>query len=128
MRLSLRNRLLKVAVVGLSTLAGLCLVDLSMALSPAISQAWLRLAMRRTAEAAGMPFDGRTKFEVVQDLRRRGVDAYPAIHPASVLRPSGGILKSAITIDGVEIAPLGGVANRPTVYCNEGGQYVMYDG
>jgi hypothetical protein len=38
-----------------------------------------------------------------------------------------GDLKSVITINGTEALPLGGISNRPTVLCNETGQYTIFD-
>lgn len=66
-------------------------------------------------------YDPRTKFEVVLDLRDRGVEAYPTIHPAAYIAPR--------KIAGVVTMPFGGVVNAVTVYCkeNETGQYLVYD-
>ena len=66
-------------------------------------------------------YDPRTKFEVVLDLRDRGVEAYPTIHPAAYIAPR--------KIAGVVTMPFGGVVNAVTVYCkeNESGQYLVYD-
>jgi hypothetical protein len=38
-----------------------------------------------------------------------------------------GTRRSAITLDGVETLPHGGISNRVTVYCNEEGEYVVYE-
>jgi hypothetical protein len=65
------------------------------------------------AKRAGIPFDGRTKYEVVEDLRARGVDAFPAV--------------SAIPIGDATLFPLSGMSHKTTVQCNESGTYVLYE-
>ncbi len=87
-----------------------------------------RVNLRRAAAANGVEADLRSILEVVRDFRRGGVDAFPA--PLSVWAPQsriGAELRSAITIRGVETLPLGGVANKLTVLCNETGRYVTYE-
>ena len=66
--------------------------------------------------AAGKGFDERTKYQVVQDLRRQGTRAYPAALPSFFMRfdSAGSLL------------PLGGLANTTTVLCNELGEYAIY--
>jgi hypothetical protein len=82
---------------------------------------------RQIAAAQGLPFDGRTRAEVVHDLRAGGTDAVPAISVSRLLqRQRGGTLKSAISVDGAEVMPLSGIADKLTVLCNEGGTYVTF--
>lgn len=72
--------------------------------------------------------DTRTKYQVVQDLRSRGKRAYPAVFPAYISQTAlDGTLRTPLRIDGHEVLPLGGVANAPTVLCNESGPYVVYE-
>ena len=72
--------------------------------------------------------DSRTRYQVVLDLRSRGTRAYPAVFPARLSRTAlDGTLRAPLRIDGVEVLPLGGVANAPTVRCNESGPYVVYE-
>jgi hypothetical protein len=75
----------------------------------------------------GAHFDTRTKLEVVADLRNRGLDAVPAIFP-SVLwdYQRDGNVKSAISINGSKVLPLGGIAKKLTVMCNESGEWITY--
>jgi hypothetical protein len=64
----------------------------------------------------------------VRDLRQKGVDAFPS--PISLWASDStpdNLLKPALKIDGAELLPLGGVANKLTVLCNETGQYVTYE-
>jgi hypothetical protein len=75
----------------------------------------------------GNHFDGRTRLEVVEDLRRRGIDAVPAIFPSALLDyQQHGNVKSAVSISGNEILPLGGIAKKLTVMCNESGDWITY--
>lgn len=75
----------------------------------------------------GVDFDTRTKVEVLSAMRQKGIDAVPAINPLNLLKPDGaGGLKSRISVDGREILPLGGIADKLTILCNETGTYAMY--
>jgi hypothetical protein len=83
----------------------------------------------KLAREFGVAIDTRGGFEVIDDLRKRGIDAVPIITPSNHLfveQPDGSI-KSAIAIRGTEVMPLGGVSNKVTVLCNENGQYVTYE-
>lgn len=80
--------------------------------------------VRRTARAAGVPYDSRSRLEVVRDLRAAGWDAVPWVGPSMIVSgtPEGALAAS----DGSLLFPLGGIANRLTVHCNEGGEYSVY--
>jgi hypothetical protein len=79
------------------------------------------------AEKTGIHFDTRTKLQVITDMRRQGIEAYPSVYPGKVLSGHGnGTLKSEINLNGSEILPLGGIANKITVFCNESGNYLIY--
>src|SRR5262245_41756290 len=95
----------------------------------------LMMSKEKEKEAAkmrkkfGIEIDTRRAFEVVADLRKRGIDAVPIITPSNhlfVQQPDGSI-KSAINIHGTEVMPFGGISNRVTVLCNENGYYVTYE-
>ena len=82
---------------------------------------------RHIAAIQGLPFDGRTKAEVVHALRAGGAEAVPSIAVSHLLRRQrGGALKSAVSVNGAEIMPLSGIADKLTVLCNEAGAYVTY--
>jgi hypothetical protein len=89
-----------------------------------------RRAHRRTlqrAKAAGVSLDQRSKLEVVHDLRRQDIDAYPTSHIPDLLRVNGrSALKSKISASGNEILPLGWISNTISVVCNESGHYLIY--
>ena len=77
----------------------------------------------------GVEIDARGGFEVIADLRKRGIDAVPIITPSNnlfVKEPDGSI-KSAINIHGNEVMPLGAISNKFTVLCNENGSWVTYE-
>lgn len=66
-------------------------------------------------------FDARSNFEVIQQLRREGVQAYPTTYPGFYLE------KGLAAVKEEEILlPLGGIANRTLVFCNESGTYAIY--
>ncbi|MBF0094793.1 MAG: SGNH/GDSL hydrolase family protein [Alphaproteobacteria bacterium] len=73
-------------------------------------------------------FDPRTKYEVVRDLRRQGVMAYPSVFPQYLMQTSlKGTLHSPLRLDGAEFLPLSGIPGVRTVLCNESGAYVLFD-
>lgn len=74
-----------------------------------------------SAEAAirtGVPFDTRTRWELVGDLRREGTQAYPRSPTDELLRQ--------FPDEFAELVPLGGVSRATTVLCNESGAYAIY--
>ncbi len=100
---------------------------------------WLTFPMDATPEstqarlnenfAVQPAFDRRDKLQVIADLEREGRTAYPAVVPHAVLtwdNPDSMKTLRALSIDGEETLPLGGVADVLTVFCNESGEYVTY--
>jgi lysophospholipase L1-like esterase len=80
------------------------------------------------AKELGIEFDTRSKLEVVNDLRKKGIDAYPIVSPAELLGgQADGRLKSKITINGKEVLPLSGISHKVSVLCNESGEYITYE-
>src|SRR5215813_7964427 len=82
----------------------------------------------KAAREFGVHFDTRTRLEFINDLRKTGIDAVPAVLPLDLLKEqdNGGV-KSAIKINGAEVLPLGGIAKKVTVLCNETGEHIIYD-
>jgi len=78
------------------------------------------------AKALGVAFDTRSKRQVIEDLRRQGVEAVPSFPGPLLKLQNDATLKPAITINGVEVLPLRGPANKVVVVCNEGGQFLTY--
>src|SRR5262245_34075770 len=76
----------------------------------------------------GTQVDLRAADDILDALRRTDPDAVPIITSSNhlfVTEPDGSIT-SAIEVDGHNVVPLGAVANRATVLCNESGQWVYY--
>lgn len=81
----------------------------------------------RLARTFSVEFDTRNKHEVIADLAKQGIDAYPAITARMLLQPQpDGSMRSAVSINGAEVLPLGGIANTVTILCNENGEYTIY--
>lgn len=82
---------------------------------------------REFAKQFGIDYDTRNRLEFITDLRRRGTQAVLTMAPDWLFTSdSNGGLKSAISIGGVEVHPLGGIANKLTVLCNETGSWVTF--
>ncbi|MCH7958131.1 MAG: hypothetical protein IIC54_11780 [Proteobacteria bacterium] len=102
------------------------------AVVPAVYGAELYLTLRHP-QSAGQPdggaaYDRRTKLEVIRDLRRQGIDAYPAMRAKSMLVPEGTEhMVSALAVDGERVLPLANVPGKRIVSCNETGAWMTFD-
>jgi PAS domain S-box-containing protein len=75
----------------------------------------------------GVEIDTRNAGEVIASLQKTGVDAVPIIVPGQVfIEGPNNSIKSVLKIHGEEVMPLGGIADRFTVLCNENGQWITY--
>lgn len=85
-------------------------------------------AATKIAKQFGVPVDSRSGLEVLTDLQKGGIDAVPIITPSKHLfiRQPDGSVKSAISINGEEVMPLGGISGKTTLLCNESGQWIHY--
>jgi hypothetical protein len=84
--------------------------------------------IEQVAKEHGVEFDTRSKFDIINDLHAKGIEAIPSVIPVGLLKPqTNGVFRSVITINGVEALPLGGISNRVTVMCNESGRYQIYE-
>jgi hypothetical protein len=89
------------------------------------SAAVSRINEERSARAS---FDTRTRLEVVHDLRDRGVQAFPDVFSAGLFQSTAkGVIRSIFTTDQDELLPLASLANVTTVFCNESGEYIIYE-
>jgi hypothetical protein len=80
------------------------------------------------AIAAGVIFDTRSKREVVTALQQKGISAVPVVFPSILLKQQvDGTLRSAIGMHRTEVLPLAGIARKTTVFCNESGDYAIYE-
>jgi hypothetical protein len=63
-----------------------------------------------------IPFDSRTKLEVIESFKKKNVVAYPVVFPRVFIEQNN-----------MEIYPVSGLSNSLTVYCNETGEYTIYN-
>jgi hypothetical protein len=64
--------------------------------------------------------DTRTKYEVFLDMKSDGQDVVTNITPNQFIATNG------LEADGYSVFPLGGISNKTTINCNEGGEYSIY--
>mgnify|MGYP000535902427 CR=1 FL=1 len=67
--------------------------------------------------------DTRTKLKVVEDLRSTGIDAYPNVSGSQFISTNG--LPNPLSEE--NIYPLGAISNKTTVYCNESGEWTIFE-
>jgi lysophospholipase L1-like esterase len=81
----------------------------------------------KQAQDLGIDFDRRSRLEVVNDLRQKGVKAYPTSQLIDLFKKQeDGSLKSNLA-SGAEWLPLGWISNAVLVTCNESGEYLVYE-
>jgi len=84
-------------------------------------------ALWRAWREAGISGDHRTVMQVVRDLRKEQIAAYPKLNPSNALGSlAGREAHPEIDINGVAIAPLSTIPNAISVFCNESGSYIIY--
>lgn len=129
--------------VGASTLIALYFVEVLFAYSGSTiaslgAQGWLsfpqdanpKVAADRikTLEAGNQKFDTRSRLQVIYDMRARGIVAYPDIFPRVLFEPaSSETIKSILLRNNEEFLPVAGMSMTTTVFCNESGEYVVYE-
>jgi hypothetical protein len=111
----------KIALVMVVLSSGISLLVLEVLL-----ESWIAGNPRRIAAASGREFDGRSPFEVIHDLRSRGIRAYPAFSSWVIRSPEDGRPSLLLNSAKGELLPLAGVANVTTVLCNESGEFIIY--
>ena len=67
--------------------------------------------------------DARTKTQVIDDFRSIGIDAYPNVSGSQFISTNG--LPTRLSEE--NIYPLGAIANKTTVYCNESGEWTIFE-
>jgi hypothetical protein len=82
-------------------------------------------AKAKTVRQFGIDFDSRSWFEIVVDLHKKDIDAVPAVSHFWSDGEDG--IKSLVRINGDEIIPFAGIANKTTVFCNENGDPTIYE-
>ena len=107
----------------------LSLVLLSTALTVYFIEALLVLHYRkaptpflRSSKKLGNKIDTRTKLDLFEEYRSKGIEIWPRINPKTL----GSNFR--VRINGKEILPLGGISNVNTILSNENpyGQYIFY--
>ena len=94
------------------------LVIISVSLPLYAYEAYLSIA--RSDGKDWTSFDQRTKLQVVMDLRKANVEAYPSIYPLNFSR-------ELLKVGDQKVLPLGGIPSVTTVFCSETGPYLVYD-
>lgn len=69
------------------------------------------------AREQGLDFDMRSRLDVVEDLETERRPAVPAASPKYILRD----------LDNWPVLPLGAISRSTTIYCNETGEFVVYE-
>ena len=72
-------------------------------------------------EYMGDIYDDRTKVEVLEDFKKKSVEAHPVIFPHLFIDSDG------LSTPNGKLFPLGGISNTKYVYCNEGGYWSIFD-
>ncbi|MBS0169870.1 MAG: hypothetical protein JSR62_05905 [Nitrospira sp.] len=130
-------------LVGMSTLVALYGAELILAYSGSAiaslgAQAWLsfpqdanpKVAAERmkTLETDNKKFDARSRLQVIHDMRARGINAYPDVFPMVLFEPaSSDSIKSIFVRNQEEFLPVAAMSMTTTVFCNESGEYVVYE-
>jgi len=79
-------------------------------------------------KAVNASFDSRTRLQVVQDLRSQGIHAFPHIFLSVLMQADGkGGITTLFKTGQEEFLPLASISHVTTVFCNESGEYIIYD-
>lgn len=77
--------------------------------------------IRMAAKRANVPFDPRTVLQVIEDIRKEGKKAWSPLAPQLFVETDG------IEVRGKKIFPLASISRTTQVFCNEMGEYSIYD-
>lgn len=81
---------------------------------------------RNTASKLGYEFDARSRRQVITDARRSGKRLVPTVDPQGLMIEDSGRRTSVLHVNGRELLTLSGIANAPTLLCNEVGRNTEY--
>lgn len=114
--------LIETAALGVSVLIIECGLTAFASVGPTIANPGPGLQLERARIAAKMhlPFDLRTKSQVVAELRTQGIDAYPGFSRDALIHRQ---VKERF---GGALYPLSMIANSRMVECNESGQFQSF--
>jgi hypothetical protein len=99
-----------ILILSISIISSLYLIEIVLHLNSPRNYDYKREIL---AHNANIVFDTRSKFQVYRDLKEEGIDAIPSVQPSSFIGNN-------------DIMPLGGVANKTTVFCNESGEMSIF--
>ncbi len=74
----------------------------------------------RVALAAGLPYDTRRGAEVLDSLRRAGIEAWPTTNAHNLVE------HRELQIAGRPVYPLGDISRATLLWCNEAGEWLTY--
>lgn len=114
--------LVELVALGVSVLAIEIALTAFASVRPSIANVGPGLQLERARIAAKMhlPFDLRTKSQVVADLRAQGIDAYPEFSRDALTHPN---VKARF---GETLYPLSQVSSSRIVECNESGTFQTF--
>jgi hypothetical protein len=108
---------LKIVMVSISIMIGLYLMEIFLnSIAPTLGHTNIDKLRNEKAKIAGVEYDTRTEYQVLQDLKSSGVNAVPAVSPPD----------TNATPSSESLLPLAGVSNKTTVLCNESGKYAIF--
>lgn len=92
-----------------------------------------KMANRLTKEF-GVEIDVRDRFEVITELRAKGIDAVPGVLPRYQLtfqkmdaKAKSGSARAVSDVSTPHVLALGGISNKLTILCNESGRHLSYE-
>lgn len=90
-------------------------------------ETYLVLIAQKGIIAKGVPYDWRTKTEVLVDLRNSGIEAFPNSYPTLLLKSNG--LTGKQDKEGYKgrIYPIGTISNSTTIFSNESGYHPIVE-
>jgi hypothetical protein len=94
--------------------------------SRAIDKTNIERMLNETSIKNNIKIDPRSKFEVILDFRKAGVNSYPSFSPINSIKKSNNQYDSILSYNGIPFVPLAGLAKVHTVACNERGDWWIY--
>jgi len=88
-------------------------------------ETYLEFSIKTIGEQKRAPYDIRTKNQVLEDLRKAGIETSLNVHPAN-------LLKHPFTLNGLnkkaeKIFPIGGISNIKTLHQTEAGEWTIHE-
>jgi hypothetical protein len=83
------------------------------------------VALLYLTESFFVALEPLSKPALIRSMRNKGIDAYPAITPQIILMRNH--LQPLTTLKGPRVLPLGGIAHKTTVFCQEADDMITYN-